>query len=123
MRMALLRILNITILRNQHISDWFKQVIVDRLMNKRNIGPFTLERTITINNHEMKIEDRIDFNQHARINRDGDIDIHACRRISGTHMASARYFQHHEMDSEVGKWMEKISSKIPLQHSYIIPLR
>ena len=109
LRMILLRLLNLTFLRWQMISDVFKKAVVKRLMNRRVKSELHLERIITLNPHSLEILDKIHPPQALEERQ--DLALFACRRVSGTHMASARYFQEQELLQLPLDWVFSDSDK------------
>lgn len=96
-RFILLRILNLTVLRSQWIGDLFRKLVVNRLMAGRAFLPLTLTRSLRFEGDKVRLDDIVET--------DGDFGgrMWRCRRLTGAHMASARYFQRSELQS-LGGW-------------------
>ena len=91
-RMVVLRLLNMTVLRVQWLADLFRRIVVRRLMDRSEWLGAEIERDITVTDAQVVIRDRM------ITGRPGSGALFRCRRISGTHMASARYFQEQEIE-------------------------
>ena len=101
-RMVILRIMNLTVLRSQFLGDLFRKVVVRHLMGKEQGRVLALERDIEISADSLAVTDRIRaVSDAARSGR-----LFRCRRITGMHMASSRYFQPVEMNGE--EWMTPV---------------
>lgn len=95
-RMVFLRVLNLTVLRSQLVGDLFRKLVVRRLISGKETLPLELTRTIRLSSEGVSIEDRLSgFSRLPRRLRDAA--LHLCRRVTGTHMASSRYFQEQEL--------------------------
>ncbi len=107
LRLVLLRLLNMTILRSQWIGDIFRKVIVKRIMGGRIKVPINLLREITVTPEWVRISDHISDGR-----KDASLSLREklfrCRRITGTHMASARYFQIQELEEVALDWIEEM---------------
>jgi hypothetical protein len=103
LRMLVLRVLNLSVLRVQWLADLFRKLVVHRLIS--GIDPLTLhlERIITLEQDAVTVKDRI-FSSAPGFRPEG-MRLFACRRITGAHMASARYFQPVELD---GAWAQEL---------------
>lgn len=104
LRMLALRVLNLSVLRVQWLADLFRKVVVRRLISGIDPLPLHLERTITVEQDVVTVKDRI-FGSAPGFPTAG-MRLFACRRITGAHMASARYFQPVELD---GAWMQELA--------------
>jgi len=91
-RLLLLRVLNLTVLRVQWLADLFRKLVVRRLISNVDHLSLRLERTFTLEQDAIIVSDRI-FGSALE-----DPRLYACRRITGAHMASSRYFQPQELD-------------------------
>jgi hypothetical protein len=91
-RLLLLRVLNLTVLRVQWLADLFRKLVVRRLISNVDHLSLRLERTFTLEQDAIIVSDRI-FGKALE-----DPRLYACRRITGAHMASSRYFQPQELD-------------------------
>ena len=96
-RFVLLRLLNLTILRSQWVGDLFRKLVVNRLMAGRAWLPVTLTRSLRFEGERLRLDDILEA--------DGQIagPLWRCRRLTGAHMASARYSQRSELQS-LGGW-------------------
>lgn len=103
-RLVVLRLLNATLLRVQWIGDLFRRLVVRRLMNRAEWLGLEIEREITVDPARLQIRDRI----VASGRRQPEAQLFRCRRITGTHMATARYFQEQEIELGTG-WREPIA--------------
>jgi len=105
--MVVLRLLNMTVLRVQWIADLFRKIVVARLMGDAALSDVTLERTIRIDHESCTVADRI------RGGRPGEKmgRLFRCRRITGLHMASSRYFQPDELRKLDVGWCEAVEWK------------
>jgi hypothetical protein len=103
LRMVLLRVLNLSVLRVQWLADLFRKIVVRRLISGIDPLPLHLERTITLEQDTVTVTDRI-FSSGAGFRLSG-LRLFACRRLTGAHMASARYFQPGELD---GAWTQEL---------------
>jgi hypothetical protein len=106
-RMVLLRILNLTVLRSQRLGDWFRRVVVARLMGDRAAAALTLTREIAFSASAVTISDRVAADGAPGARPAGV--LYRCRRVTGIHMASARYFQDQELDPAAGPWIERVA--------------
>lgn len=101
-RMILLRILNLTVLRSQWFGDLFRRVVVGRLMSGRSWLDMTLNRRLDLADGRLTIVDTVESrDQVAGV-------LYRCRRLTGAHMASARYLHSSELQS-LGKWQESVT--------------
>jgi hypothetical protein len=100
-RFLLLRILNLTVLRSQWIGDLFRKLVVERLMAGRSWLPITLTRGLRFEGDRLRLDDIVEGENHiaGRMWR--------CRRLTGAHMASARYFHSSELQS-LGGWSVRV---------------
>jgi hypothetical protein len=103
LRMLVLRVLNLSVLRVQWLADLFRKVVVRRLISRIEPLPLRLERTITLAEDAVTVKDRV-FSSAPGFRPEG-MRLFAGRRITGAHMASARYFQPVELD---GAWTEEL---------------
>jgi len=101
-RMVALRILNLTVLRFQWIGDVFRKLVVGRLMADRAWLPLTLTRRVGLEADQLLVGDIVEAGSHipGRMWR--------CRRLTGAHMASSRYFQGSELQS-LGSWRAPVA--------------
>jgi len=96
-RFILLRILNLTVLRSQTIGDLFRKLVVNRLMAGRAWLPVTLTRRLRLEGDQLRLDDIVEANP--------DLSglLWRCRRLTGAHMASARYSDPSELEP-LGGW-------------------
>jgi hypothetical protein len=107
-RLTLLRIMNMTILRFQWPGDLFRKMIVRHLMSGRKKAPLSLHREIIVQEDEIRISDCIlGLGGQATSSPPGH--LFRCRRLTGIHMASSRYFQDQELEAIPLAWMQEIS--------------
>ena len=103
LRMVALRILNMTVLRFQSLGDLFRRVVVRRLMDRHEWLGIEIDREVVIAGDHVAIRDRVAsgaLSQGAQMFR--------CRRVTGTHMATARYFQAQEIEA-ADPWLTPIA--------------
>src|SRR5436190_21709800 len=101
-RMVLLRLLNLSLLRFQWIADMFRKLVVRRLMTGKDTAALKLRREIVFSPNAVEINDTIDTG------RDGisaNSALYRCRRVTGAHMASSRYFQSQELEPMHTGWI------------------
>ena len=110
LRMVLLRILNLTILGNAWVGDIFRKLVVKRLISNRQVAPLKLQREITLSPEQVFVTDRIQSeagkSKWLRRRR-----LYRCRRVTGIHMASSRYFQPHELEKQDISWLQPLSDE------------
>ncbi|NJD36164.1 MAG: hypothetical protein FIA96_15265 [Betaproteobacteria bacterium] len=106
LRLIILRMLNLTVLRWQWVGDLFRQFVVKKLMSGLYNDPLTLRREITISPSQLNITDSIEGN--SRLNAAG-FSLLRCRRTTGIHMATSRYFQEQELQPVQFSWTERES--------------
>lgn len=102
LRMIALRVLNLTVLRWQWVGDLFRKLVVSRLMADPRPLDVTLEREVRTAGSQLVIDDRVT----SAVARPGE--LFRCRRITGLHMASSRYFQADELKSLPLEWTRRI---------------
>jgi hypothetical protein len=91
-KLLLLRLLNLTILRFQTTGDFFRKLLVGRLSGKNKSLPITFCREIRFNAGSIRVIDS--FQGGVKLpNKLAKAPLLRCRRVTGLHMASARYFQ------------------------------
>ena len=106
-RLLLLRASNLTVLRSQRLGDLFRKIVVRRLISGKETLPLELRRRIALGPEGVTIEDRIvGFSRLPRRLRGAA--LHLCRRVTGNHMASARYFQEQEL-TPPQPWLEPVA--------------
>jgi hypothetical protein len=106
-RLILLRILNMTVLRWHWIGDLFRKIVVNRIISRRERISITLSREVVIRPDNVRISDQI-IDERPSITPSQRGLLYRCRRLSGTHMASSRYFQEQELQNLRTNWMEKV---------------
>lgn len=107
LRLVVLRVLNLTLLRVQWIADAFRRAVVRRLMTSRAPAPVTLVREIAIYPRQITVSDQI-VDDRGRLSAARRGSLYRCRRVTGTHMASARYFQEQELMGLPLDWMQEV---------------
>lgn len=91
-KLLLLRFLNLTILRFQKTGDLFRKLLVGRLLGKNKSLPVTFCREIRFNSDSIRVIDS--FQGGVNLTKKlANAPLWRCRRVTGHHMASARYFQ------------------------------
>jgi hypothetical protein len=105
-RLVALRILNLTLLRSQWVGDFFRGLVVKRLMTGIAAAPVKLTRSVTLDAEGVRLFDTVTTLSERGWPRGGM--LFKCRRLTGTHMASSRYFQPVEIESLAGGWMEPV---------------
>jgi hypothetical protein len=103
-RMVLLRVLNLTVLRVQLLADLFRKIVVRHLMAGVDRIPVTLTRRFEFETCNLIITDQF----HCASPTKKPYRLFDCRRMTGTHMASSRYFQDGELDSESSGWVRQV---------------
>jgi hypothetical protein len=103
-QMLLLRALNLTILRFQFVGDLFRKLVVRRLISGRRASGLVLRRKISWQN-KLILEDRILANTGFRLPEGAK--LFRCRRVTGNHMASSRYFTPSEVAGT--PWLEEMA--------------
>lgn len=101
-RLVLLRVLNLTVLRVQWIGDLFRKIVVRRLMGEHAPEAIALTREVSISCDSIRVCD--DIRDQRRTSDRGE--LLRCRRVTGLHMASSRYFQPAELEG--GHWFEPV---------------
>lgn len=93
LRLVALRFLNMTVLRVQWIADLFRRIVVRRLMDRSEWLGVEIERDLRVEAGLVTIRDRVVTGP-----ADPLVQLFRCRRVTGTHMATARYFQDQEIE-------------------------
>lgn len=101
-RLVLLRLLNLTALRVQWIGDLFRRIVVRHLIGERPPEAIALTREVSISADGVRVLDQI--RDERRSSDRGE--LLRCRRLTGLHMASSRYFQAAELEG--GPWFEPV---------------
>jgi hypothetical protein len=99
-RMVILRLLNLTLLRSQWVGDLFRKVVVSRLMGTSRKLTMRMHREVIRSSDAVTIADRIEGTSEGQLFR--------CRRVTGMHMASSRYFQSGELVLLPLEWMRDV---------------
>jgi hypothetical protein len=105
-KMIVLRILNLTVLRSQWIGDLFRRIVVQRLISGHRLLPIRLERRVSIAGDSVIIADRL-IAAPSLTSRLQSARLFRCRRATGNHMASSRYFQPDELKGPQ-PWVEPV---------------
>ncbi|HIH44341.1 MAG TPA: hypothetical protein HA257_04450 [Candidatus Methanoperedenaceae archaeon] len=88
LRFTLLRLLNITVMRNRNIGNLIKNIIVRTLITRKKKYPVKIQRKFHIDDNSIRIEDVLE--------KPGRIQfkwLEYGRKFSTIHMASSKYFQ------------------------------
>ena len=117
-RMLMLRLLNLTFLRIQWIGDLFRKVVVRHLMSGRAAVPLELKRDIVIEETLIRVTDSITGD--AGFIAGQGMTLYLCRRVTGTHMASARYFQEQELEKIDIAWLQEMPSSLNSTMSRVV---
>lgn len=120
-RFILLRILNLTVLRSQWLGDLFRKVVVRRLMLSRQKLPLTLRREIFLSENEINIKDQISTKAGEVSSKPGQ--LFRCRRVTGMHMASARYFQAQELKALSLAWIQQVNWSEPGKANHEVTIK
>jgi hypothetical protein len=118
LRMLLLRALNVSLLRFQSIADLFRKMVVRRLIMTRATAQLKLRREIVLAETVIHVTDT--FTGDPTFQADGQTSLHRCRRVTGTHMASARYFQEQELEYTGTEWLEEIPLSLDVAHHRVL---
>lgn len=118
-RMIVLRLLNLTLLRFQPLADLFRKLVVRRLMLGRETGPWSFERRISFEKDAVRIHDVIGGAAASKAR------LYRCRRITGVHMASSRYFQDQELETPTLPWRIEVAESFaqPYEHTLLVSAR
>jgi hypothetical protein len=116
LRMVALRVLNLTVLRVQWLGDLFRKVVVARLMGGRETLPLALSREIVFSGDGVTVRDRVAAD--GSLGAAAGTALYRCRRVTGIHMASARYFQAQELEDAAGPWMARVSDDVAGGYSH-----
>ena len=103
-QLILLRTLNLTVLRIQWIADLFRHLVAKRLISGSSPKPWGFSRKIFTDGGRLVILDRFSASKPSSVS-----GILRCRRVTGAHMASSRYFQPIEADASLGPWTRVVS--------------
>lgn len=110
LRLVGLRILNLTILGNIWLGDLFRKIVVRRLMSNRKTLPAELHRDVLMSDDRIVIHDRIQLTANWKtVFRNKK--IFRCRRVTGAHMASSRYFQPYEIKLQNSPWLAPVDEQ------------
>ena len=101
-KLVLLRLLNLTVLRSQWLGDLFRRMVVGRLAGTGSLLSARMLREIRFSANAVHVTDA--FHGGDCLPKElAKAPLWRCRRITGTHMASARYFQPIE-GASFGPW-------------------
>ncbi|PLX61349.1 MAG: hypothetical protein C0630_11285 [Sedimenticola selenatireducens] len=89
-RMILLRVLNLTVMRNVRMGNFIKKILVRLLISKKKPFPATLTRDIQFSEQEISITDVVETD--AKSKSKGFRSLFFGHRFVGLHMASSRYY-------------------------------
>lgn len=119
-RFLVLRMLNLTVLRFQWFGDFFRKKIVGRLVNSRREIPVVLLREISVLRDRVSISDIV--GDHRGISNKMRGELFRCRRLTGTHMASSRYFQEQELQETALDWIQAVRWSGPSEAVHTIEI-
>lgn len=97
----LLRILNVTIMRNIFLGNLAKSLLVKLLIRSRSRTPLSLTRKIFFRQDQVEVQDEIRMSRPVRLKR-----LEYARPFVSIHMASAGYFENFETASSLLKGVE-----------------
>jgi hypothetical protein len=80
-------------------------------MLSRQELPLALQREIVLTSNEIKIRDQISAKEGELASPPGQ--LYRCRRVTGIHMASARYFQGQELAALPLAWVQPVNWSEP----------
>jgi hypothetical protein len=87
-QMVVLRLLNLTLMRNRWLGNWVKGWLVRLLISGKRVAPLQLTRVIGWQGEQLQIEDVITLTGELELTW-----LRCGRPFVGVHMASARYFE------------------------------
>lgn len=87
-RFIILRLLNLTLMRNIKIGNFVKRFLVNLLITQKRPIPLKLERQIKFESEKIEIVDKLTLEGNLALSY-----LECGRLFIGIHMASARYFQ------------------------------
>jgi hypothetical protein len=102
--------LNLTILGNIWLGDLFRKIVVRRLMSNRKTAPVELHRDVLMYDDRVVVRDRIQLTANWETVFHNK-KIFRCRRVTGAHMASSRYFQPYEMNLQDSPWLAPVDAR------------
>lgn len=117
MRMIALRLLNMTVLRVGWLGDLFRKLVVGRLIGNRTSLAVRLVRQITFQGEIVRISDRVSAEGPLGKARNGA--LYRCRKVTGIHMASARYFQEQELEDTGMPWVARVADNVDSEYAHI----
>jgi hypothetical protein len=88
LKFTLLRVLNLTLMRNIRIGNMVKSRIIKQLITGKKRYPVTLRRKVTFSPGEVIVEDELSKEPRLKFRW-----LEYGRKFSSIHMASAKYFQ------------------------------
>jgi len=89
-RFLLLRILNLTLMRNLSLGNSFKALLVRLLISGKRRAPLSLKRRITFGQNQISIQDSFSLKGKLHLSW-----LECGRDFSAIHMASANYFENY----------------------------
>lgn len=101
LKMIFFRIFNLVIFRNVFLGNFFKGILIRRLITQKNVYPIKSSRKITFGDEGILIEDVLSKTGNTKLER-----MDYGRKFSAIHMGSAKYFQQGQIRS--GIQMKKI---------------
>jgi len=87
-RFVLLRVLNLTLMRNIWLGNWLKRQLVKLLMSGKRTYPFYLQRKLTFERNHIIVEDVLRNPKQLPLQW-----LEGGRSFNGIHMASAGYYE------------------------------
>lgn len=94
LKFILLRVLNLTLFRSLLLGAKLRSLIIKRLITKKLIGPWRLQRSITFGADEIHFCDELIADRSVHVD-----DIALSSRFTAIHMGSAKYFHPSELES------------------------
>jgi hypothetical protein len=91
-KFILLRLLNLTLFRNQALGRWLRRQVIARLITAKRPGPFHLNRSITFSPGEISFRDRLEASGTEKVEK-----VFLPRSFTAIHMGSAKYFHSTEL--------------------------
>jgi hypothetical protein len=92
-KFILLRILNLTFLKNVFVGNLIKKILIKRLITGKKKYRVALERKIILKEDKVKIDDILIKNKNIKFKW-----LEYGKKFSAIHMGSARYFQPFQLD-------------------------
>jgi hypothetical protein len=90
----ILRLLSLTLFRNQKLGNWLRRLIVRRLITQVRPGPLRLQRVMEFGESEILFRDRIEMTKRIAVKK-----VALARTFLPIHMGSAKYFRYQDLQS------------------------